>query len=204
MGFYNDLILPRLCDFAMRNKRLRPYRARVIGAAEGRVLEVGVGSGLNFALYRPAANEIMALEPNPALIAIAKHNAKSAARPIRFLETSAEQIPLADKSVDTVVTTWALCTIPDVDKALQEMRRVLRPSGHLLFVEHGLAPEATVQKWQTRLTPLWQRISGGCHLNRPIVNLIGRNGFKIDRFETGYLPGPKVMTFISEGSARLL
>jgi len=186
----------------MRNKRLLPYRARVIGAAEGRVLEVGAGSGLNFALYQPAADEIMALEPNPGLIAIARQKAKSAQRSIHFLEASAEDIPLANDSIDTVVTTWTLCTIPQADKALREMCRVLNPMGRLLFVEHGLAPEPKVQKWQNRLTPLWQRISGGCRLNRPILDFVSKSGFKIDRFETGYLSGPKVMTFIYEGSAR--
>jgi SAM-dependent methyltransferase len=202
MGFYKRVILPRLCDIAMRSKRLTPYRARVIGAAEGRVLEVGAGSGLNFALYRPAAREILALEPDPALLAMAERNAGRAMRPIQFLEASAQQIPLSDKSVDTVVTTWTLCTIPDAAEAVREMRRVLRPSGHLLFVEHGLAPEAYVQTWQNRLTPIWQCVSGGCHLNRPILDIIGKGGFKVDGFKAGYMPGPRIMTFIYEGIGR--
>lgn len=204
MGFYRNAVLPRLCDLAMRNRRFKPYRQRVIAAAEGRVLEIGVGSGLNLNLYRPAAAEILALEPDAKLIGMAERNAKNAARSVRFLEASAEQIPLENSTADTVVTTWTLCTIPRAGLALAEMRRILKPSGKLLFVEHGLAPEQNVQTWQNRLTPIWQRISGGCHLNRPITHLIESAGFKIDRLETGYMPGPglRILTFIYEGSAR--
>jgi ubiquinone/menaquinone biosynthesis C-methylase UbiE len=122
--------------------------------------------------------------------------------PVRFLEASAETIPLDDGTIDTVVTTWTLCSIPQAASALGEMRRVLRPGGRLLFAEHGLAPSASVRWWQDRLTPAWQRISGGCHLNRPISSLIEGAGFRIERIETGYIPGPKPMTFMYEGSAR--
>lgn len=202
MGFYRNIVLPRLCDFAMRNKHLAPYRARVIGAAEGRVLEIGAGSGLNLKLYQPTTSEVLALEPDPALTRMAQINAKGASRPVTFLEASAEQIPLDDKSIDTVVTTWTLCTIPNGLRALEDMRRVLKPNGKLLFVEHGLAPERGVQKWQNRLTPIWARVSGGCHLNRPIGAMIEAGGFKIDRLETGYLPGPKPFAFLYEGCAR--
>ena len=186
----------------MRNRRLLPYRERVIGAAEGRVLEIGAGSGLNLKLYKSAVSEILALEPDPKLTSMAEHHANDATRPVRFLRASAEQIPLDEKSVDTIVTTWTLCTIPHARHSLQEMRRVLKPNGKLLFVEHGLAPERSVQKWQNRLTPIWKRISGGCHLNRPIDILIEEAGFKVDLLETGYIPGPKMMTFLYEGRAR--
>jgi ubiquinone/menaquinone biosynthesis C-methylase UbiE len=202
MGFYQNVILPRLCDLSMRNKRLRPYRERVIGAAEGRVLEIGAGSGLNLQLYRLSAREVLALEPDQSLLRMAERNAENALRPVTFLEASAEQIPLEDRSVDTVVTTWTLCTIPDADRALREARRVLKTAGRLLFVEHGLAPERDVQKWQNRLTPVWTKISGGCHLNRPIVQIVETAGFAIETLETGYLPGPKFLAFLSEGSAR--
>src|SRR5947207_10255696 len=167
MGFYNDHILPRVCDLAMRNKQLRPYRERVIGAAEGRVIEIGVGSGRNLAFYRPPVREVLALEPAPRLIAMARR-ASHPDMPVSFIEGSAEAIPLDDHSVDTVVTTWTLCSIPQAVTALSEMRRVLRPGGRLLFVEHGLAPDERVRRWQNRLTPLWAHICGGCHLNRPI------------------------------------
>jgi ubiquinone/menaquinone biosynthesis C-methylase UbiE len=201
MGFYSDIILPRLCDFAMRNKQLVPYRERVIGAAEGRVLEIGVGSGMNLPFYRPPVREVLALEPAPRLIAMARIASCASRMPVTFLEASAEAIPLDEHSVDTVVTTWSLCSIPQAATALAEMRRVLRPGGRLLFAEHGQAPEASVRWWQDRLTPPWRYISGGCHLNRPIRSMIEGAGFRIDRIETGYIPGAKPMAFMYEGSA---
>ncbi|WOS65600.1 class I SAM-dependent methyltransferase [Sinorhizobium fredii] len=201
MGIYRDVILPKLCDLSMRNERLHPYRTHVIGAAEGRVLEIGSGSGLNLPFYRPDVREILALEPDPALLAMARRVPHSE-MPINFIEASAEAIPLDDNSVDTVVTTWTLCTIPGAAIALAEMRRVLRPEGKLLFVEHGLSPDRGVRWWQDNLTPIWRRIGGGCHLNRPIRLMIEGAGFRIDRIETGYMRGPRPMTFMYEGSAR--
>lgn len=200
MGIYSDLILPRLCNLSMRNDRLQPYRERVIGAAEGRVLEIGCGSGLNLPFYRPKVREILALEPDPNLLAMARHVPNSGIH-VNFIKASAEAIPLDDRSVDTVVTTWTLCTIPGSAAALSEMHRVLKPHGRLLFVEHGLSPDRGVRWWQDSLTPIWRRISGGCHLNRPIRSMIEDAGFRIDHIETGYMRGPKPMTFIYEGSA---
>ncbi len=202
MGFYSDVILPRLCDLAMRNKQLVPFRERVIGAAEGRVLEIGVGSGMNLPFYRPSVREVLALEPAPRLLTMARSASHASSMPVSFLEASAEAIPLDQHSVDTIVTTWTLCSIPQAATALAEMRRVLRPGGKLLFVEHGRAPDASVRWWQDRLTPVWRSISGGCHLNRPIQAMIEGAGFRLDRIETGYMPGPKPMTFMYEGSAR--
>jgi ubiquinone/menaquinone biosynthesis C-methylase UbiE len=202
MGFYSDIILPKLCDFAMRNKQLVQFRERVIGAAEGRVLEIGVGSGRNLPFYRPPVREVLALEPAPRLVAMARSASRATVMPVRFLEASAEAIPLDQHSVDTIVTTWTLCSIPQAATALADMRRVMRPGGKLLFVEHGLAPDEGVRRWQEWLTPAWRRISGGCHLNRPIRSMIEAAGFRIDRIETGYMPGPKPMTFMYEGSAR--
>ncbi|HEV2356791.1 MAG TPA: class I SAM-dependent methyltransferase [bacterium] len=199
MAFYSDFVLPRLCDLAMRNRQLLPYRKRVVGSARGRVLEIGAGSGLNLPFYG-SVREILALEPVPRLIAMARR-ATSATVPVTFIEGSAEAIPLEDGTVDTVVTTWTLCSIPDADVALHEMRRVLRPGGRLVFVEHGLATEENVRRWQDRLTPLWRRVSGGCHLNRPIRAMIEGSGFRLERLETGYLPGPKMLNFTHEGSA---
>jgi ubiquinone/menaquinone biosynthesis C-methylase UbiE len=202
MGFYNDFILPRLINLAMRNKELRPFRERVIGAAEGRVLEIGVGSGMNLPFYRSPVREVLALEPAPRLVSMAKRAPRAAGIPVNFFEASAEAVPLDEHSVDTVVTTWTLCSIPQAAVALAEMRRVLRPGGKLLFAEHGQAPDASVRRWQDRLTPAWRYIGGGCHLNRPIRSMIEAAGFRIDRIETGYIPGPKPMTFMYEGSAR--
>ena len=186
----------------MRNKQLVPFRERVIGAAEGRVLEVGVGSGINLPFYRPPVREVLALEPAPRLVTMARNASHVTGMPVSFLEASAEAIPLDKHSVDTIVTTWTLCSIPQAATALADMRRVLRPGGKLLFVEHGLAPDEGVRRWQDRLTPVWRCISGGCHLNRPIRSMIEGAGFHLDRIETGYMPGPKSMTFMYEGSAR--
>ena len=200
MGFYNDIILPRLCSFAMRNKQFLPFRKRVIGAAKGRVLEIGVGSGMNLPFYRPPVREVLALEPAQRLVSMARGVTRN--MPVSFLEASAEAIPLDAHCVDTVVTTWTLCSIPQGATALAEMRRVLRPGGKLLFVEHGLAPDEGVRWWQDRLTPAWRRFTGGCHLNRPIRSMIEDAGFSIEGIETGYMPGLKPMTFMYEGSAR--
>jgi ubiquinone/menaquinone biosynthesis C-methylase UbiE len=202
MGFYDERILPHLVNLAMRNRHLLPYRQRVISAAEGRVLEVGIGSGLNLPFYRPPVREILGLDPSPRLIAMARRRMSGSSPPVTFIEGSAEAIPMDDASVDTVVTAWTLCSIPGAAQALEEMRRVLKPGGQLLFVEHGLAPEENVRKWQDRLTPIWKRIGGGCHLNRPIRTLIETAGFGVTQIETGYSnAGPKPMAFIYEGRA---
>lgn len=202
MGFYNDIVLPRLCHLAMRNRQLAPYRRRAIAAAEGRVLEVGSGSGLNFPLYGPAVSEVFGLEPSGRLVGMAREPAEAATVPIRLIEASAETIPLDDRSVDTVVTTWTMCTIPDAGAALAEVRRVLKPGGRLLFVEHGLAPDAGVRRWQDILNPAWRRIAGGCNLNRSISGMVEGAGFRLDRLDVGYMRGLKPMSFMYEGSAR--
>lgn len=190
VGLYRKFVIPRLIDLAMRNRQLGPYRERVMGAASGRVLEIGVGSGLNFARYSPGVRELLALEPDARLLGMARAKQATSALPVRFLEASAEHIPLEDASVDTVVSTWTMCTIPDVRRALEVMRRILKPDGRLLFVEHGLAPEPGVRKWQNRLDPLWTRLSGGCHLNRPIENLVADAGFDINRLQKGTYRAP--------------
>lgn len=202
MGFYTDRVLPALLDLTMRNKLLRPFRERVTSAAEGRVLDVGVGSGLNLPLYGARADEVFGLEPSHPLLLRASKNAELALVSVRLIEGSAEAIPLDDNSIDTVVMTWTGCSIPDIRSALGEMRRVLKPRGRLLFVEHGRSPEAGVQIWQDRLTPLWRRVAGGCHLNRKMDDLVEEGGFAIERLDTGYLRGPRIITFIYEGVAR--
>ena len=202
MGFYEDQVLPHLVNLTMRNRRLMPYRERVIAVAEGRVLEIGVGSGLNLPLYPARVREIVGLEPSPRLLAMSRRLASGLSLPVKFIEGSAEAIPLDDRSIDTAVTTWTLCTIPAVIEALKEVRRVLSPDGQLLFVEHGLAPDDNIRKWQDWLTPAWKRIGGGCHLNRPIRTIVETAGFTVTRLETGYMKGPKPMTFLYVGRAK--
>ncbi len=203
MGFYSGRILPHLLNFAMNNRELVPYRRRIVGEARGEVLEVGIGSGLNLRFYQASVERIIGLDLQPEFIRMARARAARVGREIEILAGSAEAIPLPDASVDTVLMTWALCSIDDAAHALREMRRVLRPGGQLLFAEHGLAPEPHVQRWQRRLTPLWRPISGGCRLDRPITDLIRAGGFRLKDFSAEYLRGPKVMTYLYAGRAGL-
>ena len=200
MGFYKDRILPAMIDRAMRNAMLDPFRQRIAGAAQGRVLEIGIGSGRNLRLYAPQVERILGLDPSPQLLARARDRAGADPR-VELLTGSAEQIPLADRSIDTIVMTFVACSIPEVETAFSEMRRVLKPTGRLLFVEHGRAPDARIARWQDRITPLWRSIQGGCHLNRKMDDLIANAGFRMDQLETRFLPGPKILTFVYEGAA---
>jgi ubiquinone/menaquinone biosynthesis C-methylase UbiE len=202
MGFYQDQIVPVLINLTMRRRDLAAYRSRVIPAANGRVLEIGIGSGFNLPFYSRDVERLVGLDPSPKLLSMVRRNLRPNDPSIELIEGSAEAIPLESNSVDTVVTTWTLCSIPDAARALREMHRVLRPTGRLLFIEHGRAPEANVRWWQDRLTPAWKRIGGGCHLNRAIQTLIEDAAFRFDRFETGYMRGPKPLTFMYEGTAR--
>ena len=202
MGFYQRYVLPRLTHLAMRQKQLLPFRQRIVGAAEGLVLEVGVGSGLNFPIYGASVTSVIGLEPSPELLRMARPRASAAAIPVALLDASAEAIPLGSGSIDTIVTTWTLCTIPNAQRALAEMRRVLKPVGALLFVEHGRAPEPGIARWQDRLDPLWSRLAGGCHLNRKMDDLIASSGFRIEAMENARLPGPRTHTFLYQGRAK--
>lgn len=199
MGFYRDQVAPHLINLAMRNSHFMPYRRRLVAKARGRVLEIGVGSGMNLPLYTNLAREIVGLDPHPKLLAMAVQ--KTARVPFRIVEGSAESIPLDDRSADTVVMTWTLCSIPNAIMALQEIRRVLKPTGEFLFVEHGLSPDEGVRRWQHRLTPWWKSIAGGCHLDRPIAELVEAAGFQLRGIEMGYMRGPKPLTFMYEGTA---
>jgi ubiquinone/menaquinone biosynthesis C-methylase UbiE len=184
----------------MSNRWLRDYRQRTIAAARGRVLEVGIGSGINLPLYGPDVSSVCGIEPSAGLLR------RAASQPTttlgEFIRGSAEAIPFEDEAFDSVVTTWTLCTIPDVELALREMRRVLRSDGRLLFVEHGLAPDASIVRWQMRLTPYWKCIGGGCHLNRKIDDLIAAAGFTIEHLDTGYLHGRNPLAYMYQGIAR--
>ena len=201
MTFYAERVLPHLLNLAMRHGDLAAYRRRVVPAARGRVLEIGIGSGLNLPFYGPYVSEMVGLDPSTRLLRMAERKFNGSGCGARMVEGSAEAMPFEDASFDAVVTTWTLCSIPDAPAALGEIRRVLKGSGSLLFVEHGRAPEATVARWQDRLTPVWKPIAGGCHLNRPIDTLIREAGFEIADLHVGYMPGPKPFTFMYEGRA---
>lgn len=202
MRLYDTWIVPRLTHLAMRQSAFAAYRARAMAEAEGEVLEIGIGSGLNLPFYGPKVHRLIGVDPSHELIRLAGNAAKAAPMPTEFLVQSAESLPLDDRSIDTAVTTWSLCTIPDPVRALREVRRVLSPGGRLIFVEHGLAPDPGVAKWQNRLTPLWRRCAGGCHLNRRIDAIVGDAGFTLDSLQTGYMRDRPSMAYIFEGQAR--
>ena len=166
MGFYQNQIVPLLINLTMRRRDLAAYRSRVVPAADGRVLEIGIGCGLNLPFYSRNVERLIGLDPSPKLLSMVRRNLRPDTPSPELIEGSAEAIPLENNSVDTVVTTWTLCSIPDASRALREMHRVLKPTGRLLFIEHGRSPEPNVRWWQDRLTPAWRRIGGGCHLNR--------------------------------------
>jgi ubiquinone/menaquinone biosynthesis C-methylase UbiE len=201
VNFYDRWVLPPVLDLVMRQRQLEKYRGEAVAAASGRVLEVGAGSGLNFPFYGKQVEIIFGIDPSPRLLAIARRRAAASGIHADLLLGSATAIPLADNTVDTVVMTWTLCSIPDPLVALREMRRVLKPGGRLLFVEHGLSPEPGVERWQRRLTPLWRHIAGGCHLDRKMDDLIRSGGFNLTELRTEYAQGPRTMTYMYEGRA---
>ncbi len=200
MGIYTRWIFPRLLDWTMRSDETTPYRRALIPRARGRVLEVGVGSGLNLQFYTDEVELVIGLDPSPELLRLAAHRRRQARMPLHLVQATAEGVPVKDASIDTVVMTWTLCSIPDALRALSEMRRVLRPGGQLLFAEHGLSPDEGVARWQHRIDPVWARIS--CHLDRPMDALISEAGFTLAELQTGYLGrGPKLMTYMYSGRA---
>ena len=201
MSIYEDHVLPRAIDIVLGGPIFARLRERVASDLEGEVLEVGFGSGRNVPFYPPAVRRVRAVDPATAGRRIAARRVAASNVPVEYVGLDGEHLPLADNSIDHVLVTWTLCTIPDVDQALSEMRRVLRPGGRLHFVEHGLAPDPAVAKWQDRLTPLQRRIAGGCHLNRPIDRLILDAGFDIEELENFFVKGPKPFGFMYEGVA---
>jgi SAM-dependent methyltransferase len=202
VSFYERRILPRLINFACGTELITRQRRKLIPLAQGVVLEIGLGSGLNLPFYdRTRVSSLLGVEPSEKLREMSRRNADDLL-PLELIGLSGEAIPLDDRSVDTVVSTYTLCTIPDVEAAIGEIRRVLKPDGVLLFSEHGRAPDPGVRRWQNRVNPLWRPLAGGCNLNRDVPKLLHAAGFKFDRLEQGYLPGPRLMTFNSAGSAR--
>jgi ubiquinone/menaquinone biosynthesis C-methylase UbiE len=200
MPFYANRILPRLIDRGMRNATLAKYRPRVPPLASGRVLEIGLGSGLNIPLYTAGVSQLFGLEPSAHLRGLAAEPAARARFPVTLLDAGAEAIPLEAASVDCVVSTWTFCSIPGIEQALQEVRRVLKPDGRLLFLEHGLAPDPDVARTQAWLLPVFRGLAG-CALNRPMDRLIAGAGFRLGVLEKGYLEGPRFLAYHYIGEA---
>ena len=189
MGLYNKYILPKFINCACGSKPINYQRDKLVPCAKGVVLDIGIGSGLNIPFYNKSnINHLYGLDPSPELLEIAKKVAKTNKLEIEFLECGAESIPLPNNSIDTIVITYTMCTIPDISLSSAEMLRVLKPNGRLLFCEHGLAPDKRVAKWQKIINPVWNKIAGGCNLNRDIPKLIESSGLKILEIEEMYLP----------------
>jgi ubiquinone/menaquinone biosynthesis C-methylase UbiE len=204
LGFYNKYILPKFLNCACGTKPINFQRDKIVPLAKGIVLDVGIGSGLNIPFYNKSKIEhLYGLDPSDELLKIAKSIAEKHELEIEFLECGAEAIPLPDNSIDTVLITYTMCTIPDVELSNLEIMRVLKPEGQLLFCEHGLAPDKNIVKWQRRINPIWNKIAGGCNLNRDIPKLIASSGFKILDMEEMYLPStPKFAGYNYWGVAK--
>lgn len=202
MGLYARYVLPRVIHLTCGAKPTMRQRQKLVPLARGRVLEVGIGSGLNLPFYDSAkVTEVWGLDPSPELTEMASGAARGVPFDVELVSAGAEEIPLDTDAFDTVVLTYTLCTIPDTASAFREIARVLKPGGELLFCEHGLAPDASVRRWQDGLNPIWRRLGGGCHLNRDIPGLIERGGFEIRGMETMYIPGWRPASFNYWGSA---
>lgn len=201
MGFYRDEIVPRINNAVMSSGEFSRIRKRVAADLHGDVLEVGFGSGLNVPHYPPAVSRVLAVDPATVGRKLAAKRIAASPAAVEWVGLDGQQIPLESASVDHVLTTWTLCTIPDVHGALSEIRRVLRSGGSLHFVEHGRSPDRSVARWQDRLTPLQRRLAGGCHLNRPIDQLLADSGLEIARLDNYYASGPKTFSYMFEGIA---
>ena len=196
MGLYSRYILPKLIHFTCGLKPNMRQRKKVVPRARGRVLEIGIGSGLNLPYYDSAkVSKVWGLDPSPEMTRMARRAAASLPFEVEFIGLPGDAIPLEDKSVDTMVVTYTLCTIPDTTPVLRQISRVLRPGGELIFCEHGAAPDASVRRWQDRLNPIWKRLGGGCNLNRPIPTIIEAGGFRIKSLDTMYIPGWRPASF---------
>ena len=204
MGLYAKYVLPRLIDLAMRNKDTTRLRAECVSQSRGEVLEIGIGSGLNLPFYSSDVRRVYGVDPSIELQRMATKKASTVPFEVTFFRQSGEEVlPLADSSIDTVVMTWTLCSIPNPLLALQQMRRVLKEDGRMIFIEHGRSADAKVRVWQDRITPVWKHIGGGCHLNRKVGELIRAAGFQISELKSFYLPGPRPMTYTYQGIARI-
>ena len=202
MNLYHEYFLPHFINCACGMKAIDRQRAKMVPLAQGKVLEIGMGSALNLKHYDVDKVEmIWGLEPSAGMRRKAQSNVEESSIQVEWLDLPSESIPLDDDSVDSVVLTYTLCTIADWQSALLEMKRVLKPEGQLIFSEHGKAPDDDVQKWQQRINPMWKKLAGGCNLNRDIPTLIESVGFKIDKLEQRYVKGPKIATYQYYGTA---
>lgn len=202
VGFYSDQILPRIINRVLDGGEFREIRGRVSAGLSGAVLEVGFGSGLNVPHYPTQIGRVLAVDPATVGRKLAAARVAATSVPVEYIDLDGGSLPVESATIDHVLITWTMCTIPDINSALSEMRRVLIPGGHMHFVEHGLSPDPNVAKWQDRITPFQRWWAGGCHLNRPIDRLIEEAGFEVDRMDTYYVrKGPKPMSYMFEGSA---
>jgi ubiquinone/menaquinone biosynthesis C-methylase UbiE len=202
MGFYGEQVLPRFLNAACGTKSVEPLRRRVCANLAGDVVEIGFGSGLNVPFYPAAVTRVAAVEPSEVRWKLAARRLAATAVPVQRSGLDGQSLPLGDDSFDAALSTWTLCTIPDVTAALAEVRRVLKPGGTLHFLEHGLAPDEKVRRWQRRLDPLQQRMAGGCHFTRRIVDLLTAAGFTIEELDVFYEKGaPKFAGADSLGTA---
>lgn len=202
MGWYDDRVLPKLQDHALDTARARRIRARVTASLAGEVVEVGFGTGHNLSYLPPRVTRLLAVEPSKASLRIAAARIAASAVPIDVIAPDAQRLPLPDASVDAALCTWSMCSIPDPVAAVADVHRVLRPGGQLHFVEHGLAPDERVRRWQGRLNGLQQQLMGGCHLDRDIPELLRLGGMTVTHLERYYEPGvPKTFAAMYEGRA---
>lgn len=202
MSFYRHYVFPQLLDLAMSGRAFRKPRASALAPASGRILEIGFGTGMNLPYYPPTVKRIEAIDPDLDLDRFSQPRIDASTIEVDFHHLDAEHLPFEGARFDTVVSTFTLCSIPDVSHALREIHRVLKPGGRFLFLEHGRSPERALARWQDRITPVWKPLAGGCHVNRPMGSLVSGAGFRLDPVKNYYLPRiPRVFSYMTEGVA---